>query len=1696
MGDINIKFPIGGIHEGAPFTEQPPSTTSDALNVTGQDPVSGRTRGAQRAGMSKYNPNVVGNNKVSLIQGINYDASLANISAYASGSEPTSWAKTLPNKSSVWCIATDLANNAYVVDSGATIVKYNPTGYPLYTYKVPVKDEGHEIRSIAVDQAGIIYVAVSSGGQQNTAHIFALEEIEGTAGQYLDKIWEYKTEAYVCKLVYASGKIYAAANNPLLSESCILVLSNVGTAVPTLDRKIQATYPLGDISISPKDGGITSTSPINLNRGGERTTNSSFKSPKSVDWDLSNLEGFEQRVWAWLDAKDIDGDGTNNEAYADGEEIQIWFDKSGNGRDLAIPTSTGYFGPSLSKGGFNGLDCLSFSGSNPSGAQTLNQYLKSGTNPATGGSDTASNANNPQNLGLIPSHLGASFAMFIVFEATDDGVNPQHVFSQNQRGYINIPGSLSSFYGNHTISAHHLSTCEGAVNPKVGLAVSATFGYSPGNCTLLAFGSGDNLLGETSAPGANIATESYEKMQVAQYGAITADNRKSIHSGSSKSNRFIVSYIFRGKIDGNVRSEPVIHGASAVSSPGYATTTASHYRVNGRLCQTFLGGHHYSNDPCLIGRIGASVPGQVDIASNVSFKGRVCEIIVLKEWYYRADETSAPVRLNVCSSRPPAYTTSDHGEYSSIDYLQRGGNQTSLSGLGGESLESTRVYESELIEGYLAHKWGIADELPNELVGFLILNGASPIGNTFTMSIPSTGGTTENYAFTTSATAPSVGGPAIYIPTGGATVAQLRAQAYEIVWTINGDPRATRSASPAQGFYAMPPTFSALDNQSPDPESVRNAIIEIRLRNTSAQSLSAAGVNASFSTTSGRLSFKGYSSSFTGGAQQTKMVPRSRITGTETPGLGINYSVHPFAEHRRQVHENNATTGGWTIRNDYVTRTLGGPPRADGKRAYQPLQVYSSSSQNLVKYDKDSGKIKWSLYNGSPQGVVSGGSYTGYGGLGFSVAVNQDGLVYSSGQRSSGNTYPPYTESARRNITATANSNDVRATNDLGGSASLAWQKQVGTSSLDNSPGWARSVVDEKKNLVLPVLDQETTTASLVVYEPTAGNELHRHVVNAASDQYQVGLSAGASAGTLTLPSTFTNPRSEFVYLGTRCDNTSIVTFTAQPAVDDTITLSDGSDTRTYTFKSAASSVDQVAIGGSLADAISNLRNTINGNLLSPVHGSIVVRNITATQMYLAARDPEPSGGTGVFTFSTTGTSFASMSTVAFRDACLRRVNLINAVPTGTVASFRSSKNVAVDGDGKVYTFGDTAPPALVSGESFSSTESQYYDSAVLYQKMYITNGFEVLVYDPVANTTTKLESKQGGSPTERFSLITSWRGRLVLGRSLTSPHNWIMSAIGDPTNWDLFPPVVSPSQAVSGAISRAGLVPDVVNALIPYNDDLMLFGGDHSIYRLTGDPMSGGQMDLVTDVTGIAFGHAWDKDPQGVLYFMSSRGALYAWPPGGRIIELSLGKFEQRLSQLNFSESFTQLIWNDMDRTLHIFTLPFGDSTSGQSARHFRYERDSKAFWEDSYGRVATAVSIVDGDAPSDRRLLIGSDDNVIRKWDTDATDDDGVAIDSYVTFGPFGSQETELRLSMIQAVLSDNQGGAHVQLFASDTPDVLGDPVWAGKLTSGRNPNMFTRVRGSYFWIRIRNSSVGERWAFENMIVRIANAGRRRVR
>src|SRR5581483_8833081 len=129
--------------------------------------------------------------------------------------------------------------------------------------------------------------------------------------------------------------------------------------------------------------------------------------------------------------------------------------------------------------------------------------------------------------------------------------------------------------------------------------------------------------------------------------------------------------------------------------------------------------------------------------------------------------------------------------------------------------------------------------------------------------------------------------------------------------------------------------------------------------------------------------------------------------------------------------------------------------------------------------------------------------------------------------------------------------------------------------------------------------------------------------------------------------------------------------------------------------------------------------------------------------------------------------------------------------------------------------------------------------------------------------------------------LLCAWRNRMVLSGLPADPQDYFMSAAGDATDYDYNPAPSVETQAVAGNLTPAGLVPDTVTALVPYSDDVLIFGCDSHVYQMTGDPMAGGRIDLVSDGTGMAWGNAWCKAPDGTVYFMGSRGRVYQMAPG-----------------------------------------------------------------------------------------------------------------------------------------------------------------------------------------------------------------------
>lgn len=443
---------------------------------------------------------------------------------------------------------------------------------------------------------------------------------------------------------------------------------------------------------------------------------------------------------------------------------------------------------------------------------------------------------------------------------------------------------------------------------------------------------------------------------------------------------------------------------------------------------------------------------------------------------------------------------------------------------------------------------------------------------------------------------------------------------------------------------------------------------------------------------------------------------------------------------------------------------------------------------------------------------------------------------------------------------------------------------------------------------------------------------------------------------------------------------------------------------------------------------------------------------------------------------------------------------------TQAASTPRATIGLAISG-GQAYTF----TSASVGFIGIIDSNAAFVDSTVFLGKWYVTDGMSVHSYDPKTATFADHVGTSSGGVPKRCAIIATWNNSLVLARQAENPNQYWISAQGDPGNWDIDPYTLTQSQAIKGSDGSAGVPPDIINAFIPYNDDLAFIGGDRTIFRLTGRPSPGGtgEIHLVSDSIGIAFGRAWCKDPKGYLYFFGSRGGVYRMAPGGIPEPLSStrgangggwrSKIERRLQSIDLSAYRIEMAWNDVDKGFHVIVCPYG--AGGLTLEYYFWEEATGAWWPDTYGRTSkqpTCIAVMDGDTSSDRVVLFGCEDGYIRKCDKSAVNDDGTAIDSYVLIGPLAPKETgtEFLFSQLEAVLANDQGSVWCNVYVTDRPDYLGEPVWSGNLIPGRNPWQNFRARGSFVFVELRSSDALRRWAFEQMnFGQVVPMGRKRA-
>lgn len=671
------------------------------------------------------------------------------------------------------------------------------------------------------------------------------------------------------------------------------------------------------------------------------------------------------------------------------------------------------------------------------------------------------------------------------------------------------------------------------------------------------------------------------------------------------------------------------------------------------------------------------------------------------------------------------------------------------------------------------------------------------------------------------------------------------------------------------------------------------------------------------------------------------------------------------------------------------------------------------------------------------------------GGMGYCIALTSTGNIYTFGPAHSG-----------------GSANYVSHWSDDGTTFTQIWTETDSLADFNGNPGpFARISVDSKDNVYLPW--PGVSASSAVSGWDTGGNE-----------NFSLAMSNIATSGVL-----LSNVRPDYGDDDVPVDEFLYSYGIYRSASTASISSSSNSDPIVITTAGAhgRSKGQQIYIEDHLVNLSANGRQTI---------GEIP----TTTTFELANTH-------GIGTGGATGT-FSRLESVF-------KARLVDS--TLTSGSQRSLKTLAV-ANGNILVAnvsgGSWDAPAGGGGSSALNTTGEFVQSTTLFNRMFWTDGQTYKVYVPEDDEVIDYIANVGEVP-ERCKLISSYRGRLVVARPADDGSDWFMSRVGDAFDWDFGAGVVARDvgSAVVGSSSDAGKVEDIINGLVPWNDDLMFFMGDHTIWRLSGDPLSSsGQIDNVSKTIGMAFGASWARDPHGMLYFFSTEGGVYRMPPDGIPKRISVDWIERRLQDVDLSTRNARLGWDYRREGLQIFlTARTGTSTTTQE--HYFWEQKTGAWWPES--RAATAGSAptrpqeprcllsLDGDAPDDRVFLIGCEDGYVRKVDEDQRDDDSVAIGSRVLLGPFTARGVErlVRLVSMRMTLASKESGCNWKLYATSEPDVLGPVRAQGRLEPGRSPHILNaRIQAEYFYVELQDFSVSSHWAFESGVMRMARGGRRR--
>ena len=435
---------------------------------------------------------------------------------------------------------------------------------------------------------------------------------------------------------------------------------------------------------------------------------------------------------------------------------------------------------------------------------------------------------------------------------------------------------------------------------------------------------------------------------------------------------------------------------------------------------------------------------------------------------------------------------------------------------------------------------------------------------------------------------------------------------------------------------------------------------------------------------------------------------------------------------------------------------------------------------------------------------------------------------------------------------------------------------------------------------------------------------------------------------------------------------------------------------------------------------------------------------------------------------------------------------------------------------GQSVTLNATPSFELVTGGSNAINPNVTPQIAVADGLAFIVDGTNDIYVDLSQNVLYPMENATingvafAGSEPPNCQLTCIWRGSRVIARQVGQEQFWAISRIGVYNDMNFSADPTDGARAVAGTSDEFyGKIGDDIVALIPLNDDILLFGCVNQIFAFVGDPRYNGVIDHFIRESGILGPNAWAFDTIGTLYWLGPAG-LFRLAKGYTIPQnLTREVIPDYFANVSRSTNTINLAWYEDLHQLHIYITP--TVATGTPAIHMFWDERTGAFepiqWgQDNHGPLS--VLFYDGDTVQDRAVFLGGRDGYIRRYQGGANtvnvawDDDGTSINSYVYMTPQRPIDdvTEAKVESIDLYLGNDQplpNGIAYSMFATlqaapDVQDAINNPVTAIALTGSpfsANGHIKTRdrMRGGAYTMKIGNAQIDKTWSMERIVLNI---------